>query len=135
MSQVLVRKHQGMVPLTRRDLLALPGIGEYAANALLSFTSQQETAVVDTNVSRILRRLFGLEDAAPANPARSRALYALASWLIAGKPSRELNYAVLDLTAELCTARKPRCEECPLRTFCVTAASAETEERSPRGNS
>lgn len=134
MSQVLVRQHQGIVPLTRRDLLALPGVGEYAANAVLSFTGRQETAVVDTNVSRLLRRLFGLEDAAPANPARSRTLYALASWLIAGKPSRELNYAVLDLTAELCTARKPRCEDCPLRTLCVMAASAEPGGSPPRGN-
>jgi len=134
MSQVLVTQHQGVVPLTRRDLLALPGVGEYAANAVLSFTGRQETAVVDTNVSRLLRRLFGLEDAAPTNPARNRTLYALASWLIAGKPSRELNYAVLDLTAELCIARKPRCEDCPLRTFCVTAASVEHGGRPARGN-
>lgn len=134
MSQVLVRQHQSVVPLTRRDLLALPGVGEYAANAVLSFTERQETAVVDTNVSRLLRRVFGLEDAAPANPARSRTLYALASWLIAGKPSREMNYAVLDLTAELCTARKPRCEECALRAFCVTANLAQRGRRPPRGN-
>ncbi|HEY9420028.1 MAG TPA: DNA (cytosine-5-)-methyltransferase [Thermoanaerobaculia bacterium] len=131
MSQVLVRQHQGIVPLTRRDLLALPGVGEYAANAVLSFTDRQETAVVDTNVSRLLRRLFGLEEAAPANPARSRTLYSLASWLIAGMPSKILNYAVLDLTAELCTARKPRCQECALRSFCV-AVSAEPGGDPPR---
>jgi DNA (cytosine-5)-methyltransferase 1 len=134
MSQAVERGHQGVVPLTRRELLALPGVGEYAANAVLSFTGRQETAVVDTNVSRLLRRLFGLEDAAPANPARSRTLYALASWLIAGKPSRELNYAVLDLTAELCIARKARCEYCPLQAICVTAASAEPAGHPPRGN-
>lgn len=122
MSKELVLKHQGMVPLTRGELLALPGVGEYAANAVLSFTQSQEAAVVDTNVSRLLRRLFALKGAAPANPARDRTLYALASWLIAGKPSREMNYAVLDFTAALCTPQKPRCEGCPLRAVCVTGS-------------
>jgi DNA (cytosine-5)-methyltransferase 1 len=125
MSQVLVRQYGGRVPLTRRELLALPGVGEYTANAVLSFTQRQETAVVDTNVSRFLYRLFAINDAAPANPARDRTLYALASWLIAGKPSREFNYAVLDLTSAFCVARKPHCQGCPLQMACVTATSPE----------
>jgi DNA (cytosine-5)-methyltransferase 1 len=127
MSQVLVRRHRGKVPFTRSALLALPGVGEYAANAVLSFTRREETPVVDTNVGRLLRRVFALEDAAPANPARDRSLHALASWLIAAKPSKELNYAMLDLTAALCIARKPRCESCPLGEVCVTGASSVVE--------
>jgi endonuclease III len=124
MSKALVREHGGAVPLARRELLSLPGVGEYAANAVLSFTQSEQTAIVDTNIGRFLKRLFALETAALSNPARSRSLYELASWLISGvQPSRELNYAALDLTAALCIAREPRCGGCPLSSLCVTGLS------------
>jgi adenine-specific DNA glycosylase len=120
LSQALERKHNGCVPLTADALLALPGVGEYTANAILSFSGTKHTAVVDTNVSRLLFRLLGLRGPSPTNPARHRRLQHLANWLVAGQDARAMNYAVLDLTAETCGARRRACSTCPLNQWCVS---------------
>jgi A/G-specific adenine glycosylase len=133
MAKAVARKHGGTVPLERRKLLALPGVGEYSANAVLSFTGHEHAAVVDTNVARFLRRLFDLDRPQPANPARNRQLQRLASWLIVGASSRDLNYAILDLTNSYCVANEPRCERCLLRSLCATGISRGVRhERGPR---
>lgn len=124
MAKAVVREHGGTAPLDRGELLALPGVGDYAANAVRSFTRAAEVAVVDTNVSRLLHRLFNLRSAAPSNPARDRRLHRLAEWLIAGGSSRELNYAILDITAAHCVARGPLCGACSLSLVCPVAQAA-----------
>lgn len=125
MARAIVERHDGSVPTNPRALLALPGVGAYAANAVRSFSGTAEVAVVDTNVSRFLRRLLRLSGDAPANPARDRRLQRLAAWLIAGENSRVMNYAILDLTADLCTARERACARCPLRHACASSDAAE----------
>jgi DNA (cytosine-5)-methyltransferase 1 len=127
MALAIVESHDGAVPTNPRALLALPGVGAYAANAVRSFSGAAQVAVVDTNVSRLLRRLFHLSGNAPANPARDRRLQRLAAWLIAGEDSRVMNYAILDLTADVCTARKRACERCPLRRVCASSDAAGAE--------
>jgi DNA (cytosine-5)-methyltransferase 1 len=119
-AKALVTDHAGQLPRDRRGLMALPGVGEYAADAVLSFARIADTAVVDTNVSRLLHRLLSIGTPLPTNPARDKGLKHLAEWLIFGRPSRELNYAVLDLTAAIC-GRKPACTVCPLRPNCATS--------------
>lgn len=120
LSATLERKYKGDVPLNSDALMALPGVGEYTTNAVLSFSGTKQTAVVDTNVSRLLFRLLGLDGAAPSNPARHPRLQRLANWLIAGQDARAMNYAVLDLTADVCGARKRACPTCPLNHWCVS---------------
>ncbi|MEO8381598.1 MAG: DNA (cytosine-5-)-methyltransferase [Acidobacteriota bacterium] len=119
LAAVIQRKHRGDVPLNRSELLALPGVGEYVADAVLSFSEKEAAAVVDTNVSRLLHRLLALPDTPPSNPSRSRRLKNLATWLADGQTSREMNYAVLDFTASICGARAPECVTCPLRLHCA----------------
>jgi len=121
MARAILERHSGSVPTNPRALLALPGVGQYAANAVRSFSGAAEVAVVDTNVSRLLYRLLRLGGPEPANPARDRRLQRLAAWLIADESSRVLNYAILDLTAELCTARLAACAGCPLNTTCASS--------------
>jgi DNA (cytosine-5)-methyltransferase 1 len=120
MAKTIVADHGGVLPRDRRELMALPGVGEYAADAVLSFARISDTAIVDTNVSRFLHRLLRLDKALPANPARDKNLKRLAEWVISGQPSRELNFAVLDLTALIC-GKQPMCAACPLRKQCATS--------------
>lgn len=109
---VIVDAHAGAVPGTVGELVALPGVGPYTARAILAFAFECDVAVVDTNVRRVLRRAF----AAAADPA---ALQALADDLVPRGRSWRWNQALIDLGATVCTARRPRCEACPLERVCA----------------
>jgi A/G-specific adenine glycosylase len=123
LAQQLVSQHDCQIPNTMKELLQLPGIGEYCARAVLSFAYDLDFAVIDTNVARLLHRLYALEGPLPANPARKRRLVVLADDLVPSGRSREYNFAVLDLCAQVCRPRGPRCSECPIREFCLFGSS------------
>lgn len=112
----------GAVPDTLEGLLELPGVGPYAANSILCVAHQQAAPVVDTNVARILLRVF---DVAPTRyeSRRCPVVWDLARE-IAGKrasSAKKVNWAMLDLGALICTAAEPRCRACPLRLCCCYA--------------
>lgn len=92
------------------DLSDLPGVGPYTASALGAFAFGQQVAAVDTNLRRVLSRWVGepLDGAALAKVADEHLGDDAAIW----------NQAVMDLGAYVCTARSPRCEECPVVTWC-----------------
>jgi len=118
LAQQIVDYHDGQTPTTLKELLKLPGIGEYCARAVLSFAYELDFAVIDTNVARLLYRMCSIDGPLPANPARKKVLTTLADSLVPPGRSREYNFAVLDLCAEFCRPRRPRCGECPIRQFC-----------------
>jgi A/G-specific adenine glycosylase len=124
LAQYLVNHHDGQVPRTLKELDQLPGVGEYCARAVLSFAYEVDVAVVDTNVARLLYRLYGLEGALPANPARKKHLVALGDSLVPVGRSREYNFAVLDLCAQICRPKEPRCPECPISKSCSLGSRA-----------
>jgi A/G-specific adenine glycosylase len=115
----------GRLPESVPELMQLPGVGCYTAGAVMTFAHGRATPIVDTNVARVLSRWFA--DAFPADDSDSRRekrLWALAAALL---PSRgpgyqrvgwEINQALMDLGAQLCVARRPRCGDCPLRRRC-----------------
>jgi A/G-specific adenine glycosylase len=123
LGQVLSRDYGGQVPDDLRSLLHLPGVGDYAARAVLSFAFEQRVPVVDTNVARFLHRFFGLNTRIPSNPSRSRRLLKLANNLMPPGSSSAFNFAVLDLCAAVCLPRNPKCNECPVRSDCSTGRS------------
>lgn len=120
LGRALVERHRGVAPGTLEELLALPGVGEYAARAVLSFCFDRDVAVVDTNVARWLHRLYGIASPLPPNPARSARLRRMAQELLPAGEARAFNLAVLDLCALVCVARVPRCGVCPIRVQCAT---------------
>jgi A/G-specific adenine glycosylase len=111
----------GVMPDEPGELRKLPGVGAYTAGAVASFAYERRAALVDTNVARVLRRVF-----APRIPARSsrgqRALWQVALAILprTGKATWTHNQALMELGALVCTARIMRCDECPVRRYCLT---------------
>jgi A/G-specific adenine glycosylase len=109
----------GVVPESVEELLALPGVGEYTARAVAVFAYGHRHPVVDTNVRRVLARAVDGQ-AEPAPPSTRRDLEAMEAVLPDGDTeARVTNAAVMELGAVVCTARAPRCDECPIAGLCA----------------
>jgi A/G-specific adenine glycosylase len=130
MAQSLVARHGGEVPADLGALLALPGVGDYAARAVLSFAFGKDVPVVDTNVARFLYRLYGLLGPQPTNPARKKSLINLAATLVPTGRSKDYNLAVLDLCAAVCKPGVPLCALCPVRTYCMYSSEGTPDRTS-----
>jgi A/G-specific adenine glycosylase len=115
----MVRSHDGRVPGTQAELLALPGVGSYTAAAVSAFAFGQRTAVVDTNVRRVLARV--VDGVGRAAPSVSRAELDLAAALLPDEAdvARTWSLAVMEVGALVCLARSPRCTQCPVRDLCA----------------
>ena len=124
-SQV-VRDHGGRVPTDVEALRALPGVGRYTAGALASIAFDRPAAVVDGNVARVLARLLDL-DLDVGSPAGQRRLWEEAEALARGPAPGDLNQALMELGALVCTPRAPRCADCPLRSHCHGLAAGRAE--------
>lgn len=112
----------GGVPRTLEGLLAMPGVGRYAANATLAVGFGKRAAVVDGVTARVYRRYLGLDSELPASI--DEPLWAAAQRVTPTIGIREWNWSVLDLAAEICLPFRPRCSECPLAEGCDFAARA-----------
>lgn len=109
--------HGDVVPAEVDTLLALPGIGAYTARAVAAFGYGHRVPVVDTNVRRVVARaVHGLADAAA--PATARDLADVDALLPRARAAR-FSAALMELGAVVCTARRPRCADCPLRPGCA----------------
>lgn len=128
----LVDRHAGEVPASVDELLALPGVGAYTARAVAAFAFGQRQPVVDTNVRRVLARLVGGQgEAGP--PATARDL-ATAEALLPPSPrvAARVSVALMELGALVCTARTPRCADCPLRGSCAWRLAGSPPYAGPR---
>jgi A/G-specific adenine glycosylase len=118
-ARAIVDRHDGDVPATEAELRGLPGIGAYTAAAVACFAFRQPAVVVDTNVRRVLvRTLLGEAQAAPA---MTRAELDLARAALPAETDAAVlwNVAAMELGALVCTARAPRCDDCPVADLCA----------------
>jgi A/G-specific adenine glycosylase len=118
-ARIITARHGGEVPAELADLRALPGVGAYTAAAVASFAFRQRHAVLDTNVRRVLARLFtgqGLP-----GPAPTMAEVTFAESLLPAEPELAARWsvAVMELGALVCTAAAPRCADCPVAATCA----------------
>ena len=111
----LLSRHDGFIPSDLESLLIVPGLGDYSANAILSFGYGIPAAVLDANVERILIRAFG--NSLPPRPSQAM-LVEVAQDLLPEERHREYNYGLLDLGRLICKYAAPRCGECPLISVC-----------------
>jgi A/G-specific adenine glycosylase len=123
--------HAGKLPADRRALLALPGIGEYTAGAILSLAFNQPEPILDGNVKRVLSRLADIDQ--PINqPATLAQLWRLAREMVEAAPvdsAGVCNEALMELGATICTPENPRCLICPLVDLCAAARHGTQHER------
>lgn len=109
-AQMVVQQYKGKFPANKKSLLELPGVGEYTASAILSFGYNKNELAVDTNVKKVLGRVF----------AGDR--FAALDFEQVGKNfttnKKQLNAALMDLSSRVCL-KIPRCGECPLQKICV----------------
>jgi A/G-specific adenine glycosylase len=115
----LEKNFDGIVPDTKEELLKLPGIGPYIANAVLASAYNKRVAVLDTNIIRILERFFEIR----SSKTRARTdpiLWGVAQRLLPKKTNicKTWNYALLDFGALVCSHYNPQCKECPCRRRC-----------------
>ena len=115
-ARAALRDHAGKIPDTREELLKMKGIGPYTAGAVLSFAYGRDAAILDTNVRRVLRRVFLGDGAAPG----SAALWNLSERLLPAGKAYDFNQALMDFGATVCTARAPRCRGCAMARFCAS---------------
>ena len=101
------------------ELMKLPGIGPYTAGAVASFAYEKSVPAVDTNVARVIRRVYFGER---GKGKGEREIWRLAAALVPkdGKRAWRFNQAMMELGALICTARKPKCRQCPVRAGCRT---------------
>ena len=117
-AQEITDRFGGHVPAQRADLLSLPGIGPYTADALLAFAFKHYSVVLDTNIRRVLARWHGC--ALPA-PHQTKAELARATSYVPCDPAQAAawNGALMEFGALICTASRPRCDQCPVRHECA----------------
>ena len=114
-----VARYGGRLPDDAQGLRRLPGVGRYTAGAMLAFAYGQDAALLDTNVRRVLSRVF-LGTRAGRRPPGDRALWDLAGTLVPRGRGYDFNQALMDFGALWCTPRRPRCGPCPLRRLCAS---------------
>ena len=119
LAKIVAEDHDGRLPDEVEALQRLPGVGRYTAGAVACFAYEKPAATVDTNVGRVLGRVFLTRKRANAQ-TRGRVLVDLALSLQprAGKAAWTFNQALMELGALICTARNPKCPICPVRKNC-----------------
>jgi A/G-specific adenine glycosylase len=125
-----VARYGGTLPADEETLLSFKGIGAYTAGAVLSFAFGQRAAILDTNVARVLFRIFVGRGNVRSHAMR-RHLWNVSRTVLPVRHVFDFNQALMDFGAMLCTARKPKCLICPMRTGCAAFPFNPENERVP----
>jgi len=119
-------EYNGKLPTTIEDLLSLPGIGRYTAHAVACLAFNRHLPVVDTNVRRVLSRLF-------LPHAKRMETWELAEKVLPKRGASRWNQALMDLGATICTAVNPKCRACPVQKKCPSAFKVSNSRRVSKG--
>lgn len=117
-AKMVMTEFQGVFPNAYEDVIGLPGVGEYTAAAIASFSANEPRAVVDGNVYRVLGRYFGIKD--PINTGSGKKIYAqIAQELLDRGQPGTYNQAIMDFGALHCKPKDPQCPDCIFAMECV----------------
>ncbi len=119
-AKTVATEYGGSFPTNYQDLLQLPGIGEYSAAAIASFSYKEPVAVVDGNVFRVLSRVFGIHE--EVNSPKGRNVFKLLADDLLNRRSPDLhNQGVMEFGALQCVPKSPLCSSCDLKPMCYAA--------------
>ncbi len=126
-----VHKHGGQLPGDEATLRSFKGIGAYTAGAVMSFAFGKRAAILDTNVARVLFRVFVGKGEARSH-AMDRHLWEVSRAVLPYRRVFDFNQALMDFGATLCSARKPQCLLCPLAANCLSFPFNPEHERAAK---
>jgi A/G-specific adenine glycosylase len=128
LARTVVDQHGGIVPADPEHLVKLPGVGRYTAGAVASFAFERAVPTVDTNIARVIRRAF--HPRRPKNPS-DKVVWATAAKLVParGATAWAFNQGIMELGALVCTARRAKCEICPVVAICATGRKTRGDRR------
>lgn len=114
----IVQEHGGEFPMQLDDVLALPGVGRYTAGAILSISCDQRLPILEGNTKRVFSRWVALRSP-PAEKQADRLLWEIAEAMLPARSgSAQFNQAAMELGALICTPKKPKCDQCPVKAYC-----------------
>ena len=116
-AQFVLKKNQGKMPKSFEEVSSLSGIGRYTAGAICSIAYGEKVQVLDGNVIRVLTRLYAIQED-PRKTEINQKLWQLATELLPAKNPGDMNQALMELGATVCTPRNPTCLICPVEGFC-----------------
>ena len=114
-AKIISIKYNGIIPDKYEDLISLPGIGEYTASAIISFSFGRFSIVIDTNIKRFIERINGLKTNINLN---KNELYELGKKFFPKDNSGRFAQAIMDFSSDICTKKKPACSNCFLKLYC-----------------
>jgi len=126
-AKVIVDQHDGEMPQDPNTLQKLPGVGRYSAAAIASIAFAHRVGVVDGNVARVFARLGQIEQPID-QPATQKILWTLADELADSPRPGDVNQAVMELGATVCTPSNPNCSQCPFASSCVSYQSGDPQQ-------
>lgn len=116
-AEIVVQKYGGQIPNKREEILKLPHVGPYIANAVMCFAYGMDYPLLDTNIIRVITRIFSLKSP-KKRPRDDPRMWKIVSMLMPQGKARDLNLAMLDFAASVCLPKKPKCSSCQLRNIC-----------------
>jgi A/G-specific adenine glycosylase len=123
-----VARYGGELPSDEETLLSFKGIGAYTAGAIRSFAFGERAAILDTNVARVLFRVF-VGTGEPKSHAMTKHLWTLSATLVPSRHVFDFNQALMDFGAMICVARNPKCLVCPMAKDCIWMTQGRKAER------
>ena len=114
----VVNQFKENIPDNKDDLISLYGVGEYISNAVLCFAFKKRIPIVDTNVLRVYKRVFNVKSQ-KSRPRTDKEIWDFAEKMLPKENYVEYNYALLDFASDICRAKNPLCEICPIKSICV----------------
>lgn len=117
-AKVVTQEFAGVMPATYEELVALPGIGDYTANAILAFAYNRKSVVLDTNIRRVIGRVWHGQERPSQTISKIEKEFAASLVPSSHKAASNWSASVMEFGALVCTARNPQCDTCIIRANC-----------------
>lgn len=117
-AKIVTEKYNGKVPNAKKDILSLPGIGDYTAGAVLSIAYNESIPAVDGNVLRVMSRVLGIWDNI-SDQKTKKDIQDVLLYMIPEGHAGDFNEGLMELGATICTPKSPSCKRCPLQKLCT----------------